>query len=51
MQYRIPAELHRAARVVATARGMTLRQFVIESLTAEVEREYASARDRAGAGG
>jgi hypothetical protein len=42
----IPAPLHHAAKTLAAAKRMTLRQFVLESLAAEVARGYAPADGR-----
>ena len=40
VQYRFPAGLHRAAKTLAAARDITLRQLILESLAAEVARGY-----------
>lgn len=39
LNYDIPDELHRRAKAAAAIRGVTLRQFVLEALEAEVERQ------------
>jgi hypothetical protein len=43
----LPADLHRTAKTLAGARGITLRELVIRSLTAEIERGYHTERGRA----
>lgn len=49
IHYKVPRRLHAAAKTMASARGVTLRQFILDSLTAEVARGYAAAREPGGA--
>ena len=44
IHYEIDDDLHRKVKSAAALRGTTLKQFIVDALAAEVERDQASAR-------